>query len=147
MDKLTKEARSANMSKISGSNTKPEEIVRKYLFSRGLRFRKNDKRYFGKPDVVLPKYKAVIFVNGCFWHCHEGCRDFSIPKTNTDFWKTKLSGNVKRDELNYEKLKSSGWHVIIVWECELGTKVCSDRLEFLYQEITNQQKAQTDLLL
>ncbi len=136
MDKLSKEARSANMSKIRGSNTKLEEIVRKYLFSRGLRFRKNDKRYPGKPDIVLPKYKVVIFVNGCFWHCHKGCKDFSIPKSNTDFWQAKLAGNMNRDETNHAKLKDIGWHVILVWECELKKSLLKERLERLYQEIT-----------
>ena len=138
MDKLSKEARSANMAKIRGSDTKPEEIVRKFLFSKGLRFRKNDKRYPGKPDIVLPKYKTAVFVNGCFWHCHKGCKDFSIPKSNTDFWETKLSGNVKRDESNYTKLKTGGWCVIIVWECELMNNVRDERLERLYREIISE---------
>lgn len=135
MDKLSKEARSANMSKIHCSNTIPEEIVRKYLFSRGLRFRKNDGRYLGKPDVVLPKYKTVVFVNGCFWHCHNDCKDFSLPKTNVDFWQAKLQGNMKRDEINYTELKKSGWNVIVVWECELKNAVRNERLETLYREI------------
>lgn len=137
MDKLSKEARSLNMSKIRGSGTKPEETIRRYLFSKRLRFRKNDKRYPGKPDVVLPKYKTVVFVNGCFWHCHEDCKDFTIPKSNTDFWQTKLSENVRRDESNYAKLKEGGWHVIVVWECELKKSVIDERLERLFQEITS----------
>lgn len=135
---MTKEARSANMSKIPGSNTEPEETVRKYLFLRGLRFRKNDRRYPGKPDLVLPKYRTVVFINGCFWHCHVGCRDFSIPKSNTEFWQKKLDGNVKRDELNYSKLKGDGWRVIVVWECELKKSNCVERLDKIYQEITSE---------
>ena len=135
MDKLSKEERSANMSKIRGISTKPEIIVRKYLFSKGLRFRNNDKRYPGKPDIVLPKYKTVVFINGCFWHCHEGCKDFSLPKSNIDFWQTKLVGNVKRDEVNYSKLKDGCWHVIVVWECELKKSLLDERLERLYKEI------------
>lgn len=85
MDVHSKETRSYNMSRIRSTNTKPEEIVRKYLFSKGFRYRKNDKRYPGKPDIVLPKYKTIVFVNGCFWHGHTGCRYFVIPKTNTEF--------------------------------------------------------------
>jgi DNA mismatch endonuclease, patch repair protein len=135
MDKLSKEARSVNMSKIHSKETIPEEIVRKYLFSKGLRFRKNDRRYPGKPDVVLPRYKTVVFVNGCFWHCHSRCKDFSMPKTNKDFWQNKLKGNVKRDEANYAKLKEGGWKVIIVWECELKNVIRNEQLERLYHEI------------
>ena len=115
MDVLTKEQRHKNMSRIRGKNTKPEEIVRKYLFSRGFRYRKNDRRYPGKPDIVLPKYKTVIFVNGCFWHRHEGCRYASVPKSRQDFWLPKLQGNVERDQRNIEALKKAGWSVIVIW--------------------------------
>lgn len=139
MDNLTKEARSENMSRIRGSNTKLEEMVRKYLFSRGLRFRKNDRRYPGNPDIVLPKYKTVIFVNGCFWHCHEGCKNFRLPKSNSVFWKTKLDNNIKRDKLNRVSLEEKGWRVIVVWECELKKNILDARLEQLYQEITNSE--------
>ncbi len=107
------------MSQIKGHDTKIEVAVRKYLFSKGFRFRKNDKRYPGKPDVVLPKYKTVIFVNGCFWHRHEGCKDATIPKTRTDFWLTKLNKNVEKDKQNQERLNKEGWNVIVLWECEL----------------------------
>lgn len=119
MDVHSKETRSYNMSMIKGKNTKPEEIVRKYLFAQGFRYRKNDKRLPGTPDIVLPKYKTVIFVNGCFWHKHEGCRYFVWPKNNADFWKEKILHNIDRDKKTYEKLKEGGWNIIIVWECEL----------------------------
>lgn len=136
MDVLTKEQRHKNMSRIRGKNTKPEEIVRKYLFSRGFRYRKNDRRYPGKPDIVLPKYKTVIFVNGCFWHRHEGCRYASVPKSRQDFWLPKLQGNVERDQRNIEALKKAGWSVIVIWECEIKSKKGrSDALSRLEQKI------------
>ena len=118
-DVHTPEQRSYNMSRIRGKNTKPEELVRKYLFSQGFRYRKNDARLPGKPDIVLPKYKTVIFVNGCFWHAHEGCKYFVWPKNNAEFWKKKIEGNVERDAENYKKLEKLGWRVVLVWECEL----------------------------
>lgn len=124
------------MSRIRGKNTKPEEIVRKYLFSRGFRYRKNDRRYPGKPDIVLPKYKTVIFVNGCFWHRHEGCRYASVPKSRQDFWLPKLQGNVERDQRNIEALKKAGWSVIVIWECEIKSKKGrGDALSRLEQKI------------
>lgn len=137
MDEPTSEQRSYNMSRIRSKDTKPEEIVRKFLFSKGLRYRKNDKRYPGEPDIVLPRHNTVIFVNGCFWHCHEGCADFTMPKTNSVFWENKLAGNVRRDELNHEKLSIMGWHVIVVWECELKKDVRVENLERLYRNIVD----------
>lgn len=119
MDVHDKKTRSYNMSRIKGKNTKPEEIVQKYLFSKGFRYRKNDKRLPGTPDIVLPKYKTVIFVNGCFWHGHKDCRYFVVPKTNTDFWLKKINTNIERDKRKQEALKELGWNVIVVWECEL----------------------------
>jgi DNA mismatch endonuclease (patch repair protein) len=119
MDVKSKEARSFNMSRIRNKDTKPEELVRKYLFSHGFRYRKNDRCLPGKPDIVLPKYKTVIFVNGCFWHGHEGCRYFVWPQNNADFWKEKIGGNMSRDTKNIAELKSAGWRVMTVWECEL----------------------------
>lgn len=110
-DKLTPEKRSWNMSRIKGKDTKIEVEVRKYLFSKGYRFRKNDKRYPGKPDIVLPKYHVAIFVHGCFWHRHEGCKDATTPKTRTEFWLEKFDKNVKNDQIKQEKLtgkKSAG---------------------------------------
>lgn len=119
MDNRSKELRSLNMSRIPSKNTKPEEIVRKYLFKNGFRYRKNVSTLPGKPDIVLPKYKTVVFVNGCFWHCHQGCKWFVPPKTNTEFWNAKFEYNVNRDKRNYRKLKELGWKIIIVWECEI----------------------------
>lgn len=136
MDVHTKETRSYNMSQIKSKNTKPEEIVRKYLFSHGLRFRKNDKKLPGHPDIVLPKYKTVIFVNGCFWHAHEGCKYFKWPENNAEFWKNKLLGNKNRDITNIQKLRAIGWNVIVVWECELKKHNQVKRLNELYLEIT-----------
>lgn len=118
MDNHTKEQRHKNMSHIK-SVSKPEEVVRKYLFSQGFRFRKNDRRYAGKPDVVLPKYKTIIFVNGCFWHQHRGCSKAAIPKSNTDYWLPKLEKNVQRDRDNIKILENEGWHVLVIWECML----------------------------
>ena len=118
-DKFTPEKRSWNMSRIKGKDTKIEVEVRKYLFSKGYRFRKNDKRYPGKPDIVLPKYHVAIFVHGCFWHRHEGCKDATTPKTRTEFWLEKFDKNVKNDQIKQEKLRELGWKVIVIWECEL----------------------------
>ncbi len=119
MDVHDKKTRSYNMSCIKGKNTKPEEIVRKYLFSHGFRYRKNDKRLPGTPDIVLPKYKTVIFINGCFWHGHEGCRYFVIPKTNTGFWVNKIETNKQRDIRKISELQALGWKAVVVWECQL----------------------------
>ena len=119
MDVHNKETRSYNMSCIKGKNTKPEELVRKYLFSQGFRYRKNDKRLPGHPDIVLPKYRTVIFVNGCFWHGHEGCKYFVWPQNNAEFWKNKINTNKERDRRKEDELKALGWKVIVVWECEL----------------------------
>ena len=138
-DNHSKEVRSYNMSRIRSKDTKPEEIVRKYLFSRGFRFRKNDKRYPGHPDIVLPKYKTVIFINGCFWHCHEGCKYYVVPKSNPEYWIPKLDRNRARDVANIEVLRNDGWNVVIVWECELKKPVQQERLEKLYNEITAHQ--------
>lgn len=129
------EIRSYNMSMIHGKDTKPEEKVRKYLFSHGFRYRKNDKRLPGKPDIVLPKYQTLIFVNGCFWHCHNGCSSFVFPKTNIEFWDKKLSENVQRDKKNYERLTNLGWHVCVVWECELKKDSFDSRMGNLVNEI------------
>lgn len=136
-DTLNEQQRHYNMSRIRSKDTKPEEIVRKYLFSKGLRFRKNDRRYPGHPDVVLPKYKTVVFVNGCFWHRHEGCRYASTPATNREFWNHKFEGNVERDAREQKELQEMGWKVIVVWECELKKAVREETLERLYNEITN----------
>lgn len=107
------------MSRIRSKDTKIEVKVRQYLFSKGFRFRKNDKRFPGKPDIVLPKYKTVIFVNGCFWHMHKGCSQARIPKTNVEFWKEKMEKNAANDVLHEQQLHEMGWHTITLWECEL----------------------------
>lgn len=134
-DVHTPEQRSFNMSRIRSKNTKPEEMVRKYLFSQGFRYRKNDPRLPGKPDIVLPKYKTVIFVNGCFWHGHTGCRYFVWPKNNEDFWKEKINSNIDRDKQIVKRLADLGWNVIVIWECELKRQVRDDRLSALVNEI------------
>ena len=131
MDVHDKATRSYNMSCIKGKGTKPEEIVRKYLFSQGFRYRKNDKRLPGTPDIVLPKYRIVIFVNGCFWHGHEGCKYFVWPKNNADFWKKKIEQNIARDKRDFILLQGAGWRVIVVWECSLKKNVCIKTLELL----------------
>ncbi len=122
MDKMTPEQRHRCMSSIRSKDTKPEMLVRRYLFSRGFRFRINVKRLPGPPDIVLRKYRTVIFVNGCFWHGHEGCRYFVLPKSNVDFWKDKIERNQKRDLKKRIELRDMGWHVIQVWECQLKPK-------------------------
>jgi len=133
-DNHSKESRSMNMARIRSINTKPEEIVRKFLFSRGFRYRKNVKKLPGCPDVVLPKYKTAIFVNGCFWHKHD-CKRFVWPSTNVEYWKAKINRNVERDSMNTDSLVSSGWKVIVVWECELKSSNIQKRLEELCSEI------------
>ncbi len=135
MDKHSKEVRSYNMSQIRSTNSKPEELVRKYLFSKGLRYRKNVKTLPGKPDIVLSKYKTIVFVNGCFWHAHQGCRYFVMPKSNTEYWNEKIDRNIQRDKLVYKQLSEAGWNVIIVWECELKKAKRENTLEYLYYNI------------
>jgi DNA mismatch endonuclease (patch repair protein) len=118
-DIWTKIKRSEVMSRIKGKNTKPEIILRSLLFKSGYRFRIHKKDLPGKPDIVLPKYKTVIFVHGCFWHFHKDCEEGRIPSSNSTFWKTKLEKNVTRDEKNIKTLELAGWRVITVWECEI----------------------------
>lgn len=135
-DNHSKEIRSFNMSRIRAVDNRCEEIVRKYLFSRGLRYRKNDKRYPGKPDIVLPKYKVMVFVNGCFWHMHDGCKQSALPQSNADYWIPKLQANRERDEVNRRYLEQTGWRVITVWECELKNDLYQQTLRQLYEKIT-----------
>ena len=116
------EQRSRNMSAIKSKNTKPEIKVRKVLHSMGYRFRLHRKDLPGSPDIVLPKYKTVIFVHGCFWHRHKNCKYASTPKTRQEFWEAKFRENINRDKLNQENLSSKGWKIIIVWECEIKDK-------------------------
>ena len=120
-DIFSKRKRSEIMSKISGRETKPEIEVRKFLFANGFRYRKNDRRYPGKPDIVLPKYKTVIFVHVCFWHGHN-CPAGKLPETNKDFWQNKINENKKRDARNIEDLGQMGWNVIVIWQCEMKNK-------------------------
>ena len=133
-DNHSKEVRSMNMSHIRSKNSKPEELVRKYLFSKGFRYRKNVKTLPGCPDIVLPKYKTVIFVNGCFWHKHD-CPRFVWPSTNEEYWRPKIMGNVERDKRNLAELQQLGWTVLTVWECELKKKVIDVTLDQLEKRL------------
>ena len=138
-DVLDPKQRSQMMSLIKGKDTKPEMVIRKYLFSKGLRYRLHNKKLSGKPDIVLKKYKTVVFINGCFWHGHKDCKYFKMPKSNEFFWEQKINRNRARDIANEFVLQTEGWKVIRIWECEL--KKVKDReitLEKLYQEITSQ---------
>jgi DNA mismatch endonuclease (patch repair protein) len=114
-----KQTRNYNMSRIKGKNTKPEMLVRKFLFSNGFRYKLHDKKLSGKPDIVLPKLRTAIFVHGCFWHGHENCRYFVVPKTRAKFWLDKIEGNKQRDPENFSALKNEGWKVFTIFECEL----------------------------
>ena len=135
MDVHNKETRSYNMSRIKGRKTKPEEIIAKYLFSQGFRYRRNVKKLPGTPDIVLKKYKTVIFVNGCFWHMHEGCKYFVWPKDNSEFWKNKLLANKERDEKEKKEIEELGWKVIVVWECQLKKAERERTLNWLIEKI------------
>lgn len=135
MDVHDKKTRSYNMSRIKGKNTKPEETVRNYLFSHGFRYRKNDKRLPGPPDIVLPKYNTIIFVNGCFWHGHEGCKYFVYPQNNAEFWKNKIRANIERDQKKERQLAELGWRIITIWECQLKPKVREENLLKLLEEL------------
>lgn len=129
MDRFTPSQRSDMMSKVRGKNTRPEERVRSILHRLGFRFRLHRKDLPGTPDIVLPKYGTVIFVHGCFWHRHPGCKKASMPQTNKEFWERKLARNVERDAEVSEKLTRIGWRVLVVWECELkNPEILSARL-------------------
>ena len=121
-DTMTPEQRHKIMSQVHSKNTGPERAVRHALWHKGYRYRLNDKRLPGTPDIVLPKYRAVIFINGCFWHGHRGCTKYVVPKTNEAFWREKIARNIARDELNAQRLDTLAWTVITVWECELSKK-------------------------
>lgn len=137
VEKYERGTRSYTMSHIRGKDTKIEVLVRSYLFRKGLRFRKNDKRYPGHPDVVLPKYHAIVFVNGCFWHMHEGCSKHSMPKSNVEFWQaeTTAQSQSRHRSSSSQELEAAGWRVITVWECELTKAVRDERLVRLYEQI------------
>lgn len=134
-DTMTPEQRSRCMSHIRSKDTKPEMLVRKFLFSKGLRFRVNARYLPGTPDLVLRKYKTVVFVNGCFWHGHHGCRYYRLPSSNVDFWQNKIDRNINRDSAADAALTATGWRVIRVWECELKPKARQQTLELLYSNI------------
>lgn len=121
-DIFSKAKRSEIMSKISGKETKPEILVRKFLFAQGFRYRKNDKRLPGKPDIVLPKYKTLIFVHGCFWHGHQNCKKSALPQTNYEFWKNKIQKNVVRDKSKQRELKKLGWKLVVIWQCQMKNR-------------------------
>jgi DNA mismatch endonuclease, patch repair protein len=139
------EVRSYNMSRIKGKNTKPEMLVRKFLFSKGFRYRLHDKKLPGRPDLVLPKYKTVIFVHGCFWHGHKNCKYYVTPKTRTQWWNKKIEENIIRDIKLERRIKIDGWKVIVIWECDLKPKKIVESLIKLlnhlkfYNENKNQQ--------
>ena len=135
MDKMTPTQRSRCMSRIRGRNTKPEILVRKGLYARGFRFRLQDRKLPGRPDIVLAKYGVAIMVNGCFWHGHKGCRFATRPKSNKEFWELKIARNRHRDEVTAAHLEALGWHVITVWECDLKPAVLETRLDTMADEI------------
>lgn len=134
---MTPEQRSRCMAAIKGKDTKPEMVVRKYLFSKGLRYRVNNRKLPGSPDIVLKKYRTVVFIDGCFWHGHENCKYYRLPKSNVDFWRHKIAMNFARDYANNVDLELAGWRVIRIWECEIKTKAKRDEtLKNLYAMIT-----------
>ena len=134
-DTLTPYQRHINMSRIRSSDTRPEVILRTILWHRGYRYRVNDKQLPGKPDVVFPKYRSVVFVHGCFWHGHKGCPTSHIPETNTDFWKAKIARNQERDQEVWRKLEAKGWSVVIVWECQLKKANLDETIDRVAAEI------------
>lgn len=134
-DIFSKEQRSYIMAKVKNRNTKPEILVRKYLFSHGFRYRLNVKKLSGKPDIVLSKYKTTIFVNGCFWHGHQNCPNATLPQTNIEYWHDKIQKNITRDKIEQNKLKEEGWNVIIIWECQLKKRNREETLSRLVEKL------------
>ena len=132
-----KETRSYNMSRIKGKDTKPEMLVRKFLHAQGFRYRLHVKNLPGKPDIVLPKYKIVIFVHGCFWHGHESCKYFVVPKTRTEWWLNKINGNIENDKKVEKSLQKEGWKIITLWECQLKPAIIKSTLSQLPESITS----------
>lgn len=128
-DHLTPEQRHKCMSRVHSTATKPEMLVRRWLWGHGYRYRLNVTSVPGKPDIVMRKYRTAIFVNGCFWHGHEGCSRFLIPKSNSDFWRTKIEYNKARDQKNYNVLNQAGWQVIVVWECQLRKNLLENTMQ------------------
>ncbi|WP_374949783.1 very short patch repair endonuclease [Mucilaginibacter sp.] len=134
-DTVSKKRRSEIMKNVKGKHTKPELLVRKFLFSKGFRFRIHDKKLPGKPDIKLTKYKTVIFVNGCFWHGHQHCNIYVMPKSNIDFWNSKIERNINRDEVTMKNLKELGWNVIILWECSLKKRKIENTLNEVVEKL------------
>ena len=134
-DILSPEQRHSNMAAIHSASTKPELKLRHALWQNGFRYRVNDRRLPGSPDIVLPKYRTVIFVHGCFWHGHKACKFYTVPKTNTDFWTAKVSRNQEHDQEVWRKLEAKGWAVIIVWECQLKKAVLEETIHCVVEEI------------
>ena len=137
MDNHSKETRSYNMSRIQAKNTKPELLVRKFLFANGFRYRVHDKKLPGKPDIVLPKYRTVIFIHGCFWHSHKECKYSVIPKSNQDYWIPKIQGNFHRDQASELEVQRLGWKTITIWECQLKKQKIQFTLEKLMLTLRN----------
>lgn len=134
-DILTPDQRHRNMVAIRSASTKPELKLRHALWRLGFRYRMNDRRLPGSPDIVLPKYRTAIFIHGCFWHGHKGCKNYTVPKTNTDFWVLKVARNQERDQEVWRQLEAKGWSVIIVWECELKKSVLGETINRIAEEI------------
>jgi len=136
-DVHNKATRSYNMSRIKGKNTKPEMLVRKFLHANGYRYKLHEKKLPGKPDIVLPKYRTVIFVHGCFWHGHTNCRYFVVPKTRTQWWTDKINGNKANDDKAIKALKKDGWKIINIWECDLKPTKVEKTLNSLLEKISS----------
>lgn len=139
-DNRTKEQRSYNMSMIRSTNTKPEMLVRKFLFKNGFRYSLHSKKLSGKPDIVLPKYNSIIFVHGCFWHGHSNCRNAKIPINNKNFWVNKIVSNSERDKRNMSALKKEGWKIYILWECQLTKNKIEKTLNKLLRKLLHLSK-------
>lgn len=137
-DVHSKDVRSYNMSRIKGKDTKPEMLVRRFLHANGFRYKLHDKSLPGKPDIVLPKYRTVIFVHGCFWHGHKGCKYFVVPKTRTDWWLNKINSNIANDRKAIKALKKEGWKIIHLWECDLKPLKITKTLHILLKKLSEQ---------
>jgi DNA mismatch endonuclease, patch repair protein len=146
-DIVSKAKRSAMMSGIRGKNTKPEILVRRLLHGMGFRFRLHRKDLPGKPDIVLPKWRTVVFVNGCYWHGHADCDLFRLPKSRTEFWQDKIDGNRVRDQRNYSALKHAGWKTVVIWECAVSKKrqLSKDNLEKIFLSIKEPDQALVEI--
>ncbi|HYF32613.1 MAG TPA: DNA mismatch endonuclease Vsr [Chitinophagaceae bacterium] len=136
-DVHSKEVRSYNMSRIRAKDTKPEMLVRKFLHAQGFRYRLHDKKLPGKPDIVLPKYKTVIFIHGCFWHGHTGCKYFVVPKTRTEWWMNKINSNIANDTKASIALQKEGWAIIHLWECQLRPNAALGTFQNLQKFLIN----------